>query len=314
MRPSAAPASRFSPIFSRVISKARCGRSGAKGGHPRFLLRHAFMGEGEGQPGLVAFWREGEEGGAGPFAKILVRSGRTDCRAAAARHRRCLFFRCRQSEDLREVRGHRAHQAGRGARPHRREAVRVLLDRRLSHVRDEAGSKSDRFSPQPVLHAAGRDGARWPKRIRWTILAYQYDIVCNGVELSTARSATTGRRSCTRPSRSRAMARKWWSTGSAACCNAFKFGAPPHGGIAPGHRPDRHAAGRGTEHPRGHRLPHEPGAQDLMMGARRKPARTQGAAHKARFAEKIISAANRLVQSGAALSIGDDAQASPAAE
>ena len=50
-----------------------------------------------------------------------------------------------------------------------------------------------------------------------TIKAFQYDIVCNGVELSSARSAITGRKSCTRPSPSPAIRPKRSRRGSAAC-------------------------------------------------------------------------------------------------
>ena len=37
--------------------------------------------------------------------------------------------------------------------------------------------------------------------------------------------------------------------------DALRYGAPPHGGIAMRHRPDRRAAGRARQHPRGDRLP-----------------------------------------------------------
>ena len=66
------------------------------------------------------------------------------------------------------------------------------------------------------------------------ILAWQYDIVCNGVELSSARSATTARTSCTRRSRSPATRREEVDTNFPGMIGAFKFGAPPHGGSAPG--------------------------------------------------------------------------------
>ena len=52
--------------------------------------------------------------------------------------------------------------------------------------------------------------------------------------VARARSATIGPTSCTRPSRSRDIRPKRSRRVSAACSNAFKFGAPPHGGSAPG--------------------------------------------------------------------------------
>ncbi len=66
------------------------------------------------------------------------------------------------------------------------------------------------------------------------ILAYQYDIVCNGVELSSG---------AIRNHKSEVMYKAFELAGYgpevvddkfAGMINAFKFGAPPHGGIAPG--------------------------------------------------------------------------------
>ena len=52
--------------------------------------------------------------------------------------------------------------------------------------------------------------------------------------VARARSATTARTSCTRRSRSPATRREEVDTNFAGMINAFKFGAPPHGGSAPG--------------------------------------------------------------------------------
>jgi aspartyl-tRNA synthetase len=66
------------------------------------------------------------------------------------------------------------------------------------------------------------------------ILAYQYDIVCNGVELSSG---------AIRNHRPDVMLKAFEIAGYGpevvedkfgGMLNAFRFGAPPHGGIAPG--------------------------------------------------------------------------------
>jgi aspartyl-tRNA synthetase len=66
------------------------------------------------------------------------------------------------------------------------------------------------------------------------ILAFQYDVVCNGVELSSG---------AIRNHRPDIMYKAFAVAGYgpevvddkfAGMINAFKFGAPPHGGIAPG--------------------------------------------------------------------------------
>ena len=90
------------------------------------------------------------------------------------------------------------------------------------------------------------------------IKAYQYDIVCNGLELSSG---------AIRNHRPDIMYKAFEIAGHSqrevdrrfgGMIRALRYGAPPHGGIAPGHRPHRHAAGGRTKHTGGHRLSDEP--------------------------------------------------------
>jgi aspartyl-tRNA synthetase len=101
------------------------------------------------------------------------------------------------------------------------------------------------------------------------ILAYQYDIVCNGVELSSG---------AIRNHRPDIMMKAFELAGYGpeavesqfgGMLNAFRFGAPPHGGIAPG--VDRIVMLlAGTDNIREViAFPFNQQAQDLMMNARR---------------------------------------------
>ena len=49
------------------------------------------------------------------------------------------------------------------------------------------------------------------------ILGYQYDIVCNGIELSSGAIGITSRKLCSKPSPLRAMTPKLWNRNLAAC-------------------------------------------------------------------------------------------------
>ena len=76
------------------------------------------------------------------------------------------------------------------------------------------------------------------------VLAYQYDIVCNGVELSSG--AIRNHEPATMI---KAFEIAGYSAGDVearfgALHDAFRYGCPPHGGDCARYRPDRHAAGR----------------------------------------------------------------------
>ena len=66
------------------------------------------------------------------------------------------------------------------------------------------------------------------------ILAWQYDIVCNGVELSSGAIRNHRRDIMYKAFEIAGYTREEVDTNFAGMINAFKFGAPPHGGSAPG--------------------------------------------------------------------------------
>ena len=66
------------------------------------------------------------------------------------------------------------------------------------------------------------------------ILAWQYDIVCNGVELSSGAIRNHRPDIMYKAFEIAGYSKDEVDTNFAGMINAFKFGAPPHGGSAPG--------------------------------------------------------------------------------
>ena len=66
------------------------------------------------------------------------------------------------------------------------------------------------------------------------ILAWQYDIVCNGIELSSGAIRNHRPDIMYKAFEIAGYTREEVDTNFAGMINAFKFGAPPHGGSAPG--------------------------------------------------------------------------------
>jgi aspartyl-tRNA synthetase len=66
------------------------------------------------------------------------------------------------------------------------------------------------------------------------ILAYQYDIVCNGVELSSGAVRNHEVETMIKAFEIAGYSREILETKFTSLYTAFKFGAPPHAGMAPG--------------------------------------------------------------------------------
>ncbi|HEX9933412.1 MAG TPA: aspartate--tRNA ligase, partial [Allosphingosinicella sp.] len=97
---------------------------------------------------------------------------------------------------------------------------------------DEEAKKLD-FSHNPFSMPQGELEALETKD-PLDILAYQYDIVCNGVELSSGAIRNHRPDIMYKAFEIAGYSREDVDTNFSGMINAFKFGAPPHGGSAPG--------------------------------------------------------------------------------
>jgi aspartyl-tRNA synthetase len=97
---------------------------------------------------------------------------------------------------------------------------------------DEEAKKVD-FSHNPFSMPQGELEAL-ETRDPLDILAYQYDIVCNGVELSSGAIRNHRPDIMYKAFEIAGYSREDVDTNFSGMINAFKFGAPPHGGSAPG--------------------------------------------------------------------------------
>ncbi|HWK36309.1 aspartate--tRNA ligase [Sphingomonas sp.] len=97
---------------------------------------------------------------------------------------------------------------------------------------DEDAKKVD-FSHNPFSMPQGEMEALESKD-PLDILAYQYDIVCNGIELSSGAIRNHRPEIMYKAFEIAGYSQEDVDTNFAGMINAFKFGAPPHGGSAPG--------------------------------------------------------------------------------
>ena len=94
---------------------------------------------------------------------------------------------------------------------------RLLLDHRFSDVRTERGDGADRLQPQPVQHAAGRDGgARHAGPADDQGVPVRHRLQRRGAVIRRDPQPSAGHHDHVR-SRSRAIRRPMWRHGSAAC-------------------------------------------------------------------------------------------------
>jgi aspartyl-tRNA synthetase len=97
---------------------------------------------------------------------------------------------------------------------------------------DEEAKKVD-FSHNPFSMPQGELEAL-ETRDPLDILAYQYDIVCNGVELSSGAIRNHRPDIMYKAFEIAGYTRDEVDSNFSGMINAFKYGAPPHGGSAPG--------------------------------------------------------------------------------
>jgi aspartyl-tRNA synthetase len=214
----------------------------AKGGGNRaFCDRMNAWAQGEGQPGLgYIFWREGEEGGAGPIAKNLgpERSRRIADQLRLGIGDAC-FFVAGKRKDLVKFAGPArtkvAEELGLIAKD--RFEFCWIVDFPMYEWNEEEKKVDFSHNPFSMPNVAAEEFLALDPNDKEKILsikAVQYDLVCNGVELSSG---------AIRNHRPEIMKKAFAIAGYGedvlerkfgGMLRALSLGAPPHGGLAPG--------------------------------------------------------------------------------
>jgi aspartyl-tRNA synthetase len=205
------------------------------GGSRAFCDRMNSWAQQQGQPGLgYVFWREGEEGGAGPIAKNIGPERTTTIRdQLGLAVGDCAFFVAGLPSKFYKFAGEARTKAGEEMNmiPKDRFDLCWIVDFPMYEWNEE--DKKIDFSHNPFSMPQGGLEAL-EKQDPLTINAYQYDIVCNGVELSSG---------AIRNHMPEVMKKAFEIAGYqedviiekfGGMYRAFQYGAPPHGGIAPG--------------------------------------------------------------------------------
>jgi aspartyl-tRNA synthetase len=205
----------------------------ATGGSRAFCDRMNGWAQGEGQPGLgYIFWREGE--GAGPIAKNIGAERTEAIRAQLGiKEGDAAFFVCGVPAKFYKFAGEARAKIGEELKLADKDRFEFcwIVDFPMFEWNED--EKKVDFSHNPFsMPQGGLDALE--KQDPLTIKAFQYDIVCNGIELSSG---------AIRNHRPDIMRRAFAIAGYdesvleakfGGMLRALQYGAPPHGGIAPG--------------------------------------------------------------------------------
>ena len=205
------------------------------GGSRAFCDRMNSWAQHEGQKGLgYIFWREGEAEGAGPVAKNIGPERTEAMRAQLGLGAGdAVFFVAGRPDQFYKFAGEARKKVGDelGLSDKDQFAFCWVVDFPMFEINEETG-KVD-FSHNPFSMPQGGLEALETKD-PLTIDAFQYDIVCNGIELSSG---------AIRNHKPEIMEKAFAIAGYdksvledkfGGMLSALRFGAPPHGGIAPG--------------------------------------------------------------------------------
>jgi aspartyl-tRNA synthetase len=204
------------------------------GGSRAFCDRMNSWAQGEGQPGLgYVFWSEDQGGWGGPIAKNLGEPTQALMESLGLGSGDAAFFVAGDPAVFAKFAGLARTRVGAELKLVDENQFKFcwIVDFPMFEWNDE--EKRVDFSHNPFsMPQGGLEALETQDPL--TIRAYQYDIVCNGYELCSG---------AIRNHKPEIMLKAFATAGYGAevveeqfggMLNAFRFGAPPHGGLAPG--------------------------------------------------------------------------------
>jgi len=226
-------------LFARILDgsakNAVWGIPAPKGGSRAFCDRMNSWAQGEGQPGLgYIFWSEDQGGWGGPIAKNLGPEGTAAVMGQLGLGQGdAAFFVAGDPAVFYKFAGSARTKVGQDLGLIEQGEFKFcwIVDFPMYEWNDE--EKRVDFSHNPFSMPQGGLEALESKD-PLDILAYQYDIVCNGHELCSGAIRNHLPQIMYKAFAVAGYGPEVVETEFAGMLNAFKYGAPPHGGLAPG--------------------------------------------------------------------------------
>ena len=207
------------------------------GGSRTFCDRMNSWAQGEGQPGLgYIFWRSenGALEGAGPLAKNIGPERTEQIRTELGlKDGDAVFFVAGLPKNFAAFAGLARTRIGKDLNLIEEGVFKFcwIVDFPMFEWNED--EKRVDFSHNPFsMPQGGLEALETQDPL--TINAYQYDIVCNGIELSSGAIRNHKPEIMYKAFRIAGYDKSVVETKFGGMLNAFKFGAPPHGGLAPG--------------------------------------------------------------------------------
>jgi aspartyl-tRNA synthetase len=206
----------------------------AKGGGSRaFCDRMNGWAQSEGQPGLgYIFWREGEEGGAGPLAKNIGPERTEAIRAllGLAAGDAC-FFVAGRPEKFVKFAGDARTRVGKELNLTDESAYALAWIVDFPFYEWDEEEKAVAFCHNPFsMPQGGMEALKTQDPL--SIKAFQYDMVCNGFEIASGSIRNHSPETMVEAFRIAGMSKDVVEEKFGGMYRAFQYGAPPHGGMA----------------------------------------------------------------------------------
>ncbi|MGN6363769.1 aspartate--tRNA ligase [Asticcacaulis taihuensis] len=225
-------------LFARILenpANAVWGIPAPKGGSRAFCDRMNSWAQGEGQPGLgYIFWSEDQGGWGGPIAKNLGQEGTNAVMGQLGLGQGdAAFFVAGDPKVFYKFAGSARTKVGTDLNLVDEDQFKFcwIVDFPMFEYNED--EKKVDFSHNPFSMPQGEMEALQTKD-PLDILAYQYDIVCNGYELCSGAIRNHKQEIMLKAFEIAGYDEAFVESQFGGMLNAFKYGAPPHGGLAPG--------------------------------------------------------------------------------
>ncbi len=206
------------------------------GGSRAFCDKMNSWAQQQGQPGLgYIFWREGEEGGAGPVAKNIGPERTEQIRQQfGLKVGDAVFFTAGLPSAFYKFAGEARNRVGAelGLTQLDQYACCWIVDFPF-YEWNEDDKKVD-FAHNPFSMPQGGLEALNSDRDPLSLKAFQYDMVCNGFEIASGSIRNASPETMVRAFEITGLTKADVEEQFGGMYRAFQFGAPPHGGMAAG--------------------------------------------------------------------------------